>query len=388
LASGQVKGTDFLHFYALARVGASDPAQFANPELVRATQLRAVADSEDHNYPPVYGPQVALALSPLAGLDYFQALIVWTLLSAAIYLCAVTIASKYAPAVAAHRSTVFVAAIGFPPFWYLLQYGQLSAVPLGIFIVAWLFLKRGNRLAAGVVLGLLSFKPPLFAPVLAVLILGGSWTIAVAMIASGVAELAFAWPWVGVEGLTRYVQLLLDLPRMAPMMAARPYQMHSLRAFWMLLIGSSFVSTVLYALTAACAIVAAAYLWRRVTDVSVQMSALLLATTLASPHLYVYDLVILAPAWIWLTDWFLRHDVPAVFGRALYAGFILTAMGPFAQLIPFQASVVCVAYLLAAVALWAPSATVLESSAVYEALRPMAPGQSLPLARGLQTSAR
>jgi len=294
----------------------------------------------------VYGPQVAVALAPLARFDYTTALLLWTVLSTGLYFAAFAVALKDAPVVRQYSSLALIGAVGFPPLWFLLQHGQLSAVALGIVVAAAVLLRRGRVGLTGALLGLLIYKPPLFAPMLAIVVLGGSWTAAAAMVLSGLVELAATAAWVGIDGLRRYLELLLQLPGMAAMMAARPYQMHSLRAFWMLLVPNATAASFLYAITAATAVVVAAYAWRYTRDSRLRMSALLLGAALASPHLYVYDLVILAPVWIWLTDWFLREPLPATFGRVLYVGYVATLMGAFAQIVPVQVSVICFGYLL------------------------------------------
>src|SRR5687767_14473167 len=111
---------------------------------------------------------------------------------------------------------------------------------------------------------------------LAILLLGRSWRAAAAMVTSGLVELAATAAWVGIEGLTSYVELLLQLPGMAAMMAAKPYQMHSLRAFWMLLVPNATAASFLYVITAATSVVVAAYAWRYTRDSRLRMSALLL----------------------------------------------------------------------------------------------------------------
>ena len=346
LRSGQVKGTDFLHFYALARIGSTDPGRFADRYSVRQAQLAAVPESTDHIYPPVYGPQIALALAPLARFDYTTALAIWTVLSTGLYFAAFMVALKDAHVLRQYRSIAMLAAAGFPPFWFLLQHGQLSAIALCIVTAAAWVLRHGRVGVAGALLGLLIYKPPLFAPILAVLVLGGSWGAAAAMVASGLAELAATANWVGIEGLTAYTELVLQLPGMAAMMAAKAYQMHSLRAFWSLLVPHATAAAVLYAITGAATIAVAAHAWRRTQDARLRMSALLLAAALTAPHLYVYDLVILVPVWIWLTDWFLRQPLPATFGRVLYLGYVATLTGLITQILPVQVSVICFAYLL------------------------------------------
>jgi hypothetical protein len=352
LRSGQIKGADFLHFYALAHIGSNDAGSFADWNHVRQAQLRAVPESGDHIYPPVYGPQVALALAPLARFDYITALTVWTVLSTVVYFAAFVVALKDTHVVRQFSRVAMMGAVGFPPLWFLLQHGQLSAVALGIVVAAAVLLRRGRVGLSGALLGLLIYKPPLFAPMLAIVLLGGSWRAAAAMVISGVGELALAGAWVGIEGLKRYVDLLLQLPGMAAMMAARPYQMHSLRAFWLLLVPNASAVSVLYVITAAAAVVVAAYGWRYTRDSRLRMSALLLGAALAAPHLYVYDLVILAPVWVWLTDWFLTEPLPATFGRVLYVGYVATLTGAFAQILPVQVSVICFGYLLFSIPYW------------------------------------
>ena len=80
------------------------------------------------------------------------------------------------------------------------------------------------------------------------------------------------------------------------------------------------------------------------------MAALTLAVALAAPYLFVYDLTILAPAWIWLVDWYLSRDLPASVGRVLYAGYLAPLVAPIVPFIHIQPSVLCLAFLL--VALW------------------------------------
>ena len=80
------------------------------------------------------------------------------------------------------------------------------------------------------------------------------------------------------------------------------------------------------------------------------MAALTLAVALAAPYLFVYDLTILAPVWIWLVDWYLSRDLPASVGRVLYAGYLAPLFAPIVPFLHVQPSVLCLAFLI--VALW------------------------------------
>ena len=81
--------------------------------------------------------------------------------------------------------------------------------------------------------------------------------------------------------------------------------------------------------------------WRSGASLEVRYPALLLATVLVSPHLTVYDLVILAPAFLLLSDWAVAHrdSAPPVF-PLLYACYPLFLLGPLARIIHVQLSVV------------------------------------------------
>jgi hypothetical protein len=79
------------------------------------------------------------------------------------------------------------------------------------------------------------------------------------------------------------------------------------------------------------------------------MAALAIGTVLCAPHLYVYDLVLLAPVWVWLTDWYLsRPDVKPAVGWLLYAGYAAPLASPLiARFGHIQLSTLCLVGLLA-----------------------------------------
>jgi hypothetical protein len=91
--------------------------------------------------------------------------------------------------------------------------------------------------------------------------------------------------------------------------------------------------------------------WRSRLSLSLSMrySALLLATVLLAPHLTVYDLVILAPAFLLLSDWIVSqpgHSATLPFKLLLYLAFVLPLLGPLARWTHFQLSVPVMAALL------------------------------------------
>ena len=69
-----------------------------------------------------------------------------------------------------------------------------------------------------------------------------------------------------------------------------------------------------------------------------------LATVLVAPHLTVYDLVILAPAFLWIADWLANHSSPRI-AWLLYLSCLLPFAGPLARWTHLQLSVVCLSAL-------------------------------------------
>jgi hypothetical protein len=87
--------------------------------------------------------------------------------------------------------------------------------------------------------------------------------------------------------------------------------------------------------------------WKRLhSPLALRYSALLLASVLVAPHLTVYDLVILAPAILLLSDWILSQERSALTqgtGTLLYLIYALPLIGPLARFTHLQLSVIAMA---------------------------------------------
>ena len=118
-----------------------------------------------------------------------------------------------------------------------------------------------------------------------------------------------------------------------PLLEPKPYQTHSLRTFWAMLVPGHNLAFGLYLLSAASVLYLTVTIWRSATVLhSVRYSAFLFATVLVAPHLTVYDLVILAPAMLLLADWLIGQPQIASnrrLGTLLYGAYVLPLVGPF-----------------------------------------------------------
>ena len=338
LRSGQVKGTDFVQFYALGRLAAEGRSdELLNPESMRRAQLEGVPESRNDFYPALYGPQVGVVLAPLGRLSYSVALVAWSLTAAVVYLLSISYLLRRSAALRQHAMVVLLAAVAYPPFWLLIQHGHLTVVATAVFVGAWAALRAGHPLTAGALLGLLAYKPPLLVPIAAVLVCAGAWRLLVGLAVGILVQFTPAWLAAGPGALYDYADLLSRLPAQASSLITRPEQLQGWRGFWVLLTGKTTLAVVLYGVSAVATVIMAAAAWRRHDVPSVRMSVLGLSVGLASPHLYTYDLVVLAPVWFWLTEWYVaRPGASRAFGRALYLGYLAPLVGPLVAVTRIQ----------------------------------------------------
>jgi hypothetical protein len=82
--------------------------------------------------------------------------------------------------------------------------------------------------------------------------------------------------------------------------------------------------------------------WRSQLSLGIRYSALLIVAVLVAPHLTVYDLVILAPAFLLLGDWVVahgHHHITLRLAALLYLVYLLPLVGPAARWTHLQLSV-------------------------------------------------
>ncbi|MGL4285491.1 MAG: glycosyltransferase family 87 protein, partial [Phreatobacter sp.] len=189
---GRPIGTDFSGVWTAGRmllggdaVGLFDPAThfafqrqvFANPAI----------DVFGWHYPPFFlGVAAVLALMP-----YVPALIVWQASTFSLYLAAVRAITPPLPGVT-------MVAIGFPAVLVTLGHGHNSFLSAGLIGFGLVLLDR-RPVLAGVLIGLLAFKPQFGLVLPVVLVLGGHWRAAVSAAVTVLALAATATGLLGIE---------------------------------------------------------------------------------------------------------------------------------------------------------------------------------------------
>lgn len=337
--SGLYIGTDFVNFYTLAHVGHSgNYAALASQEAFHAEQVRVLPDSVDTHYPPVYPPQVMLMLTPMARLSYWHAYLTLLGISLGIYGLVVWGWARRCAALRRWPWQVTAAAIASPALWLLVLHGQISAWALLVLFLTWRALDADWYWVAGLALGLLAYKPPLLVPAVALCILAREWRVAAGACVGAAAFAAAAVPWVGVPVMQMYGSYLLELARAPDQVASNPLLMHSLRTLWARLL-PPLPATVAYALSAGAVLLVAASAWRRASTRVDQIAIMGAVIVLVSPHLFVYDLLLLTPLVLASADRALRRPAFRVRGLT-YAGYFSPLWGVPLAAAGFQASTI------------------------------------------------
>jgi hypothetical protein len=343
-----LKGTDFLHFYTLGSLAIEHHGgELYNMDAQAAMAAQRIPNAAGVRYLPLYPPQVSLVFAPLAHLSYGRALALWWLCTAVIYGACCYWIWRVCPNLRDFGGTVALVAMAFPAFFHLIAWGQTGALALACFTVGFLSLRDEREFAAGLALGCLIFKPQLGLAAILVFIVSGRWRVMAGAALSAAAQIGAGIAYYGVEPFRSWLRMLRAVPALLPSFEPRPYQTHCLRTFWSMLVPWSGAALGLYVISAIIVLSWTTAIWKRQESLSLKYSALLLATVLISPHLTVYDLVILAPAILLLTDWLISHrSAPPGTGTLIYLVCALPLLGPYVRWTHIQLSVIAIAALL------------------------------------------
>lgn len=350
--NGNLKGTDFLHLYTLGSLAvAHRGADLYDMNAQAALAAQRVPEAAGIRYLPLYPPQVSIVFAPLAQLSYGWALILWWGGSAAVYAICCYCIWRACPNLRDHGGLVALLAVAYPAFFHLIAWGQTSAAALACFTLMFFLLRDRREFLAGLVLGCLIFKPQLGLAAAIVFVLTGAWKTVLGAALSAAGQLFVGVLYYGAEPLRQWIRMLRNARAVLPLLEPKPYQTHSLRTFWSLLVPWPGFSFGFYVASAALILGFTIAIWKRrqAVPLSLRYSALLLASVLVAPHLTVYDLVILAPAFVLLADWLIGQPATSStwwMGTLLYFVYMLPILGPFARWTHVQLSVVAMAVTL------------------------------------------
>jgi hypothetical protein len=236
-----------------------------------------------------YPPTFLLVVSYLATLPYFLSLFLWLAITIAGYILVIR---KIAP----HPYTIGLA-LAFPGTFqnfYRGQNGFLSALLLGQGL---LLLEKQPRLA-GIILGLLVYKPHLAVLIAIALAAGRKWP---ALIAACASATALTMVSIALYGIASWEAFYRTIPFVQNLVETGALSWSKMATFFVLarLLGVSVpLAYGLQAAVAALAVIAVAWVWyKRVFPLA--YIVLTVGIFLATPYAYQYDLTItgLSIAW-------------------------------------------------------------------------------------------
>src|SRR5580704_4914047 len=298
---GRPLGTDFSNVYAAgtyvldgnADAAFDPPQQFAREQAI----FGAATQFYGWHYPPYF----LFVAATLARMPYGLALTVWLAVTMGLYLWVMRAIVLSSPRVRGEDDYLWLLlALAFPAVLIDIGHGQNGFLTAALIGGALLVLDR-RPIVAGILLGLLVYKPQYGLLLPLVLAISGRWkcfgtaaaTVALLTIATTLTFGTSVWHAFFVSThFTRTVVLEQGNTGW--------YKIQSVFA-WARMWGASI--PVAYALQGAATVAVAAalaMLWRSAARFPLKAAGLCLATILATPYSFDYDMMVLAPAMAWL----------------------------------------------------------------------------------------
>lgn len=328
--SGHPLATDFISFWSAGHLALTGQATAAYDwQTMHVLQGQLIGHEASGYfgwaYPPLFLP-VAMLLSLI---PYAASFLLWTGVTLALYALVVErIAGDRGAAVfaCAVPATLACAMAG--------QNGFLSAVLIGCALVQ---LER-RPLVAGLLIGLLTYKPHLGLLIPVALLFGGYWRGLLAALAATLVILLFSW-------LLAPASLMAFVDHMGPMRGnflsggvAGFYKQQSLYGLLRTLGTSDGSAFMVQGVLLLGLVGFVAWLWRSGHGFALKCAGLLAAGLLATPYLYLYDFPILSVtiAFVWRDRAFSRGELALIllsqFAITAFI-FVKTPMGLFASLL-------------------------------------------------------
>jgi len=285
-AQGRPIANDFVDVWAAGRLALDGHAASAYDwTLHKAAEIRAVGHDFENYYGWHYPPTFFFAAAALALLPYSTAALIWLGLTLPAYIAAVR-------GILGERAGLFVA-LGSPAVLWNVTAGQngfLTAALIG----GTLGLMQQRPMLSGICLGLLAYKPHfgLLFPI--ALIAGAQWRVIVGatLTSAGMAALSvFAF---GLASWQAFFEWMPVTSRVVLGAGAADWsRLQSLFGFVRALGGSEALAWSAQAALALVLAAAIAWLWRSRVAFELKAASLACAALLATPYLYIYDLVAL-----------------------------------------------------------------------------------------------
>ncbi|HUC49629.1 MAG TPA: glycosyltransferase family 87 protein [Xanthobacteraceae bacterium] len=304
---GRTIQTDFINVWAAGRlVLTGHPADAYDWPIHKAAEEAGIGHSFNNYFGWHYPPPFLFIAALLARLPYLAAFLVWMAVTMPAY--AATIRAIVGRPVALALACAFPGAL-----WNVAagQNGFMTAALLGGALVA----MESQPLFAGILIGLLTYKPQfglLFPLLLAVT---GQWRIFLAASLTMLAMIGTTWWAFGLQAWRGFFDWL---PVTSQLVLGGGFsgfdKLQTTFGMVRSLGGSEDLAWVLQIATAVFAAGVVLWIWRQHVAYEIKAAALATASLMCTPYLYLYDLVVLAVPIAFLIrlgfrDGFLPHEI-------------------------------------------------------------------------------
>jgi arabinofuranan 3-O-arabinosyltransferase len=278
--------TDFVQIPAAGRLALDGfAAQVFDSDILKRMEVAQLGQDFAGNFPWQYPPPFLFIASVLALLPYSVALLGWVLASILPYVAVMR-------AIVAHNFGVMLALA--VPFVFINTWAGQNGFLTAALIGGTLYLIPIRPVLAGICLGLLTYKPQfgLLFPI--VLIAAGHWRVFASASVTAIAMFVVSWLAFGTESWLAFVH---NLPRLQVSLTEGKALMGRMQSIYSMLryFGSTeqLAWAFQFVLTASVAVVLA-LMWRSRVPYAWKAAALAAGALLATPYLFMYDMVVLA----------------------------------------------------------------------------------------------
>lgn len=300
--------TDFINVWSAGRlVLDGHPAWAYDWDIQKAVQVAVLGQDYPGNFAWHYPPPFLFIAALLAKLPYPMAFAGWAAVSAVPYLVAMR--------AIVGRPFGLLLALAFPVVFTNVLVGQngfLTAALIGGTLV----LLPARPILAGICLGLLSYKPQYGALFPLALIAAAQWR---AFLSAAVTTIVLAAASCLAFGLASWQAFFNWMPMFSQAFLVEgraPFgKMQSVFALVRYFDGGEMLAWTLQWIVIAIVAVSLAWLWRSHVRYEWKAAGLAIGALLATPYLFLYDVMVLAIAIgfvvrVGLAEGFHRHEVP------------------------------------------------------------------------------
>jgi alpha-1,2-mannosyltransferase len=296
--NGKPLGTDFSNVYAAGSLTwQGRPAEAYQPALQHAAEKAVFGGREVPFYGWLYPPFFLAIAFLVASLPYAWGLAIWLAASLAAYLAAMR-------AILPRPETLLIAA-AFPAVFVNIGHGQNGFLTAALLGGALHLLDRRPWLA-GVLIGLLAYKPQFGVLIPVALVAGGRWSSIAAAAATVATLLAISFATLGggvwhafADSMTFAQTVVLEQGGIG---WEKIQSVFSAMRMWGAGVHLAYAVQIALALMLATSL---GWLWRSEAAFELKASALATASLLATPYVLDYDLVALAVGIVF----FVRHGL-------------------------------------------------------------------------------